>query len=136
MHNAGRNRYQAQPDLPASTATQFPQHFNLLMLSYFSVNVPHFLFLDRIAAWSDAYDGRGTGSYGQLRHYRSEGYYADDKFRVRGEMRPPGAGQSEAELGFEYMFSNTPQTAVGVGLNVGSRGGGGPGVFFEWSSAD
>lgn len=136
MHNAGRPRYVSQPDLPATAATEYPQHFNLLMLSYFSVNVPHLLFLDRIAAWSDAYDGRGTGSYGQYRHYRAEGYYADDTFRVRGEMRPPGAGQSEAELGFEYLFSNTPQTAVGVGVNVGSRGGGGPGIFLEWSSKD
>jgi hypothetical protein len=136
MHNAGRPRYVSQPDLPATAATEFPQHFNLLMLSYFSVNVPHLLFLDRVAAWSDAYDGRATGSYGQIRHYRSEGYYADGKFRVRGEMRPRGAGQSQGEVGFEYLFSNTPQTAIGVGVNVGTRGGGGPGVFFEWSSED
>ncbi len=136
VHNAGRQRYTSGPDLPATNTTDYPQHFNLLLLSYLSVNVPHLLFLDRVAAWSDAYDGRGTGSYGQYRHYRSEGYYADDKVRVRGEMRPPGPGQSEAELGLEYLFTNTPQTAIGVGVTVGTRGGGGPGVFLEWSSKD
>ena len=136
VHNAGRQRYMSEPDLPASAVTEFPQHFNLLMLSYFSVNVPHLLFFDRIAAWSDIYDGRGTQAYGQIRHYRNEGYYDNDTLRVRGTMRPPVAGQSEAELGFDYMILNTPQTAVGVGVTVGSRAGGGPGVFFEWSSED
>lgn len=136
MHNAGRPRYYSEPDVPATSATQFPQHFNLLMLSYFSVNVPHLLFLDRVAAWSDVYDGRATNAYGENRHYRAEGYYADDKLRVSGTMRPPTAGASEGELGFDYMFSNTPQTAVGVGVTIGTRGGGGPGVFFEWSSKD
>ncbi len=136
MHNAGRPRYVSEPDLPATMATEFPQHNNLLMLSYFAVNAPHLLFLDRVAAWSDVYDGRGTSDYGQHRHYRAEGYYLEDTLRVRGAMRPPTVGQSEGELGFDYMFSNTPQTAFGIGVTVGTRGGGGPGVFFEWSSKD
>jgi hypothetical protein len=136
MHNAGRPRYESQPDLPTTAAPQYPQHDNLLLLSYLSVNAPHLLFLDNVAAWSDPYDARSTATYGQYRHYEAEGYSDDGNIRVRGVMRPRGAGQSEAELGFDYLFSNTPQTAFGVGLNVGSRGGGGPGVFFEWSSKD
>jgi hypothetical protein len=56
--------------------------------------------------------------------------------RVRMVGRPRGAGQSAAEVQLDYLFMNSPQTAVGVGVAAGSRLGGGPGIFFEWSSED
>jgi hypothetical protein len=136
MHNAGRPRYKSEPDLPATNSPQFPQHDNLLLVSYLSVNVPHLLFLDKVSAWADAYDERGTRSYGRIEHYESEGYAADGNLRVRMVGRPRGAGQSAAEMQVDYLFFNTRQTAFGVGASAGSRLGGGPGIVFEWSSED
>jgi hypothetical protein len=136
VHNAGRQRYVAQPDMPASASAQYPQYNNLLLISYLAVNAPHLLFMDKVAAWSDAYDGRGTDSYGQLRHFEVEGYDADGDFRVRATTRPEAAGQSEAELSFDWLWAHDAQTAFGVGINAGDRLGGGPGIFLEWSSKD
>ncbi|MBW2529571.1 MAG: translocation/assembly module TamB domain-containing protein [Deltaproteobacteria bacterium] len=136
VHNAGRQRFLAQPDMPASITVEYPQHPNLLLLSYLATNVPHMLFLDKVAAWSDAYDGRGTTAYGEVRHLEAEGYNESGSLRVRAEVRERGAGQSASELGLDWLWVNTPQTAVGVGVNAGSRLGGGPGLFFEWSSKD
>lgn len=136
VHNAGRPRFLAQPDMPASVTVEYPQHGNLLMLSYLASNVPHMLFLDKIAAWSDAYDGRGTIDYGEMRHLQAEGYNEAGTMRVRAEVRPRGAGQSASALGLDWLWVNTPQTAIGVGVEAGSRLGGGPSLFFEWSSKD
>ncbi|MCA9618492.1 MAG: translocation/assembly module TamB domain-containing protein [Myxococcales bacterium] len=135
-HNAGRPWHTGQPDMPATVTVEYPHYENLLLLSYLSVNAPHLLFMDKVGAWADVYDGRGTESYGQIRHYETEGYYADGRFRVRASAQPPQAGASENEISFDYLFQNTPQTAVGVGVSAGDRLGGGPGVFFEWSSED
>jgi len=136
VHNAGRQRFLAQPDMPATFTAEYPQHPNLLMMSYLASNVPHMLFLDKMAAWSDAYDGRATAGYGEMRHVEGEGYSESGAMRVRLEGRPRGAGQSDAEMGVDWLWVNTNQTAIGVGINAGNRLGGGPGIFFEWSSKD
>ena len=136
VHNAGRPRFASQPDMPATATVQYPQQNNLLLMSYLAVNVPHLLFLDKVAAWSDIYDGRGTATYGQVQHFEAEGYNAEGNLRVRGVTRPPEAGASQAELQLDWLWSHTPQTAFGVGIGAGDRLGGGPGVFFEWSSKD
>ncbi|MEM9876843.1 MAG: hypothetical protein AAF928_18240, partial [Myxococcota bacterium] len=134
--NAGRVRYQTQPDLPASMNAQFPQFNNLLVLSFFAVNLPGALVMDKVNGWADPYDGRGTERYGRVQNYEAEGYARDGSFRVRVVTNPPRAGQSDAEMTFDVLFTNTPQAAFGVGVSGGSRGGGGPGIFFEWSSED
>ncbi|MEQ9319767.1 MAG: hypothetical protein RIF41_11455, partial [Polyangiaceae bacterium] len=135
-HNAGRPWHKTEPDMPATLTVEYPHYENLLLLSYLSVNVPQFLFMDKVGAWADAYDGRSTESYGKITRYEAEGYSADGDFRVRATARPPQAGASENELSFDWLFANTPQTAVGVGVTGGDRLGGGPGIFFEWSSKD
>ena len=136
VHNTGRQRYLAAPDRPASFTAQHPQHTNLLMLTYLGVNVPHLLFFDKSAAWSDPYAGRGTESYGRIQNYEGEGYSEDGDVRVRARARPRRPGASEHELSVDYLFRNTPRAAFGVGLSAGDRLGGGPGLFFEWSSDD
>ena len=135
-HNAGRPWHKSEPDMPATITVEYPHYENLLLLSYLSVNVPQFLFMDKVGAWADAYDGRSTESYGKITRYEAEGYSEDGDFRVRATARPPQAGSSENELSFDWMFANTPQTAFGVGVTGGDRLGGGPGIFFEWSSKD
>lgn len=134
MHNEGRERFFTEPDMPISNTVEFPQHENLLILSFISVNLPHLLFLDRVTAWADPYDAQA--SYGKLQHYQAERYTSNGKVRVMTSTRPPTVGRSEAEVELDYLFANTPQTLFGVGVAAGSRGGGGPGVFFEWSSPD
>ncbi len=136
VHNVGRQRYVGQPDMPATSTAEFPQQDNLLMLSYLAVNVPNLLFLDKVAAWADAYDDRSTQSYGRLQHYEAEGYGAGGDYRVRAVTRPAGAGQSSAELQLDWLWSNTSRSAFGVGVAAGDRLGGGAGLFFEWSSKD
>jgi hypothetical protein len=134
MHTVGRQRYVSEPDLPASMSVDFPQHENLLVLSFLSVNLPHLMFLDRFAAWADPYDD--PRAYGKLTHFEAERLIAGDSVRVRTEVRPPAAGQSDAEVEIDYLFVNVPRMLFGVGLSGGTRGGGGPGVVWEWSSKD
>lgn len=134
MHNQGRERFFTEPDMPISETVEFPQQENLLILSFLSVNLPHLVFLDRVNAWADPYDGQAA--YGKLEHFQAERYTESGKVRVLTTKRPPSVGRSEAELELDYLFANTPQTLFGVGLAAGSRGGGGPGLFFEWSSKD
>jgi hypothetical protein len=134
-HNVGRPRYVSAPDMPASATVQYPQYDNLLMLSYFSVNLPHLLFMDRVAGWADPYDDRS--SYGHMQHYELERTAADGATRVRAIERPRGAGQSEAEVQLDWLWNHPESRAkFGVGVTGGSRAGGGPGLFFEWSSED
>lgn len=133
MHNAGRERLLAQPDMADSFSVEFPQTQGLLALSFISVNLPHLLFLDRVAAWSDPYD---DGRYGRIEHFRGERYFADGKGRVVAQKRPAGVARSEADLEVDYLFVNDARTLFGVGAAAGTRGGGGPGVVLEWSSKD
>ena len=134
MHNVGRERSVTEPDLPKSMAVDFPQHDSLLVLSFLSVNLPHLLFLDRFAIWADPYDD--LSAYGRLTHFEAERYVADGSVRVRAGARPRAAGQSEAELEIDYLFVNLPRMLLGVGVTGGTRGGGGPGLVWEWSSKD
>ncbi len=134
MHNTGRERHVTEPDLPGSMAIDFPQHDSLLVLSFLSVNLPHLLFLDRFGAWANPYDG--AGAYGRLTHFEAERYVAGDTVRVRATTRPPAAGESEAELEIDYLPINTSRMLLGIGVAGGTRGGGGPGIVWEWSSKD
>jgi hypothetical protein len=136
VHNVGRPRYLSQPDMPASSTTQYPQHGDLLLMSYLAVNAPHLLFLDKVAIWSDIYDARATHAYGRHQNYEAEGYNHNGTLRVRAVGQPHEAGRSEAEVQVDHLFVNSRQSAAGVGVGAGSRGGGGPGVFYEWSSKD
>jgi hypothetical protein len=136
VHNAGRTRYLSQPDLPSGAVVEYPQHDNLLLLSYLAVNVPSLLFLDKVSAWSDVYDGRSNQAYGRIEHFEAEGYAADGKVRVRAAQEPPQAGASGAHLDVDWLWVNDAGTAVGVGVSAGDRLGGGPGFFVEWSSDD
>lgn len=134
MHNVGRERLFSEADLPESVAVEFPQHQGLLALSFISVNLPHLLFLDRVASWSDPYDD--YRAYGRLEHYQAERYFADGKGRVRAGKRPETFAQSEAEVEVDYLFYNDARMLFGIGGVAGTRGGGGPSLVFEWSSKD
>lgn len=134
MHNAGRERHVTEPDLPGAMAIDFPQQDGVLVLSFLSVNLPHLLFLDRFGAWADPYDG--AGAYGRLTHFEAERYVAGGSVRVRATTRPPAAGESEAALEIDYLPINTSRMLFGVGVAGGTRGGGGPGIVWEWSSRD
>jgi hypothetical protein len=134
VHNTGAVRYRSAPDLPATAATQFPQYNNLLMLGFLGSNIPHLLFLDKFTVWSNPYDARDA--YGRLEHAEGEVYSSDGRTRVRAVRHPRRAGQSQGELQWDRLFVNTKQSVSGVGLSVGTRGGGGPSVFYEWSSED
>jgi hypothetical protein len=132
MHNQGRPRFHTEPDLPASNSAQFPQLDGVLILSFLTVNMPHMIFLDRVAAWADPYDR--ANAYGRLERYEAERAVAGGKGRVAVTGRPLTAGQSRWEAEIDYLFVHGLRTRAGVGLTGGTRGGGGPDVFFEWSS--
>ena len=59
---------------------------------------------------------------------------AGKKSRVKAVVRPTTPGRSSAELQVDRMIINNDRAAVGVGVRAGDRGGGGVGVFVEWSS--
>ncbi|MBI5531615.1 MAG: translocation/assembly module TamB domain-containing protein [Deltaproteobacteria bacterium] len=131
MHNVGRVRYLSGPAMPATQTVEYPQHDNLLMISFLSANLPHMLFLDRLAAWADPYERRD--SYGRVQHLEAERYSSDGTTRVRAVSRARGAGQSQAEMQIDWLWGNTQRSVYGVGVTAGSRLGGGPGIFYEWS---
>ncbi|MCS6898309.1 MAG: hypothetical protein RMJ98_01185 [Myxococcales bacterium] len=133
INNAGRTRYLAHPDMPTSQTAQLPQYAQLRQITYMAVNLPHLLFLDRISVWADPYDDRS--SYGRLVHHQAERY--DVATRLRTATRAPrGVGQSEGEVAYDWLFQNTSRILSGIGMKVGTRGGGGPEVFWEWSSKE
>lgn len=135
LNNAGRTRFLAEPDKAASQTSQLPQFINLRQMTFISVNLPHMLFLDRISVWADPYDSRSA--YGRLFYHRGERYTNGGSTRIRTQTRAPGRiGESQGEAAYDLLFQNTPRTISGIGLKAGTRGGGGPELFWEWSSED
>ncbi len=132
MHNAGHPRFATEPDMPDTGSIEFQSLDSILILSFLAGNLPHLLFLDRAGAWSDPYDD--TRTYGRINHYDAE--KTSGAIRVRGRGRPQTLGASEAEVGVEVLFVDTPSFEAGTGLKGGSRGGGGPELFLQWSSDD
>jgi len=134
MHNAGRAVYVTRPNVPASATVQAPRGDQLSVLTYMATNLPHLLVLDRISAWADPYHARD--SYGHIENVEADAYAKDQRSRVRAVTRPPAPGRSSAELQYDRLLINNDRAALGVGVRAGSRGGGGVGVFLEWSSRD
>jgi hypothetical protein len=134
VENAGRVKFVSQPDMPPSTTAQGPREYDVVLISYMVANLPHNAFLDRVSTWADPYDDRF--SYGKIRHLEAERYSESGKTRIRATSRPPAMGQSNAELEADYLMLNGKRTKAGAGLTAGSRLGGGPSLFFEWSSED
>ncbi|HEU0035249.1 MAG TPA: translocation/assembly module TamB domain-containing protein [Kofleriaceae bacterium] len=131
-HNAGRPVYLSEPDMPASETVQAPRGDQLQMLTFMASNLPHLLFMDRVAAWADPYDS--PESYGRIENL--EAMRVRQRSRVKAVTRPHTPGRSSAELQWDRLLLDTDRTAFGVGVRGGSRGGGGIGLFLEWSSDD
>jgi translocation-and-assembly-module (TAM) inner membrane subunit TamB-like protein len=132
MYNAGRPLYITQPGLPASTTTQVPRGDQLFILTFMASNLPHLLFLDRFAAWADPYVS--PDAYGRIQNMEADKY--GDHTRIRALVRPPTPGRSSAELQYDRLFFDDNRRAFGIGLRGGDRGGGGLGLFYEWSSSE
>ena len=132
MLNAGRPLNITAPDLPASATVQVPRGDQLFVLTFMAGNLPHLLFLDRIAAWADPYAPKG--GYGQIHDVDAERDLRGGAVRVRAVLRPPVPGRSEGELQLDRVFVHDNRTEIGVGLRAGDRVGGGLGLFLEWSS--
>jgi hypothetical protein len=120
--------------MPASEAVQIPQPDGLLGITYMAINLPHNLYFEHFNAWSDPYDD--PHAYGRVQHMDAEHDSESGKTRVRVVSRPHAAGQNSSELQLDYLFANSARALFGVGLRGGERAGGGPGLFFEWSSED
>ncbi len=133
MYHAGHPVYLAPPGRYPSSTTQVPRGDQFLVFGYLSSALPHFLFLDRIAAWADPNDPRA--GYGQIRHLEATRYAADRRGRVRVVGRPTVPGRSSAELQLDHLWLDTGRVLFGAGLRAGDRLGGGLGLFVEWSSA-
>jgi hypothetical protein len=132
--NLGQVRTITRPDLPASGSPQLPQTREIRQTSFMAANLPHLAFLDRAGVQSSPDDGRF--SYGHLSRLDAERYFASGKRRLRLTTRPYAPGQSEGEIAYEWLLQNDKQVVSGVGVQGGTRGGGGPTVFWEWSSKD
>jgi len=132
MYNTGHPVYVTRPGLPASETVQAPRGDQLFVLTFMASNLPHLLFLDRVTAYADPYAERG--SYGRIQNVEAEHYAREEKYRVRAVVRPPTPGRSSAELQWDRLFIHSDRAAAGVGVRAGDRGGGGVGIFVEWSS--
>jgi hypothetical protein len=134
IENIGRVRVHSRPDRPMSETAQLPQTLQIRQSAFMSANLPHLAFLHRIDAHADPTASRFA--YGRFESLEAERYSVDGRRRLRTTVRPRTLGQSDGELQADWLFRNTPRVVSGVGVLAGTRGGGGPVVFWEWSSAD
>lgn len=134
INNGGRARVLTSPELPASQTAQLPQLREIRLTAYMGANLPHLAVLTRMNTYADPYANRFA--YGRFQALEAERYTQNGKWRLRTTTRSPVIGQSEGEVEYDRVFLNTPRVVSGVGLLGGTRAGGGPAVFWEWSSAD
>jgi hypothetical protein len=132
VNNTGATRFLGRPDLPASQAPQLPQFMQLRTITFMRVNLPHLLFLDRIHAFADPNERRDA--HGRVENLEAEAYSRDGTLRWRAITRPPTVGESQGEVEVDRLFGNDERSVWGAGLRAGTRLGGGPLLFFEWSS--
>jgi hypothetical protein len=133
LNNGGRVRVLSSPDAPASQTTQLPQVRELRLTAYMAANLPHLAFLNRMSTQAEPNQGK---TYGRFQSLEAERYSLDGKKRLKVTSRSPVIGQSDGEVELDYLFTNTPQVVSGVGVLGGTRAGGGPAVFWEWSSKE
>ncbi|HQY61163.1 MAG TPA: hypothetical protein PK141_07210 [Polyangiaceae bacterium] len=133
LNNGGRVRVLSSPEAPASQTAQLPQTREIRLTAYMAANLPHLAFLNRMSTQAEPNQGK---TYGRFQSLEAERYSLDGTRRLRATSRSPVIGQSDGEVELDYLFSNTPQVVSGVGLLGGTRAGGGPSVFWEWSSKD
>jgi hypothetical protein len=136
VFNLGQVRTITSPTLPASGSPQLPEVREIRQASFMAANLPHLAFLDRAGVQSSPTDGRF--SYGRLTHVDAEKYFGGGagSRRLRITTRPLVPGQSQGEVAHEWLFQNDKQVVSGVGLQGGTRLGGGPTLFWEWSSKE
>jgi hypothetical protein len=134
MEGIGRVRVLSTPDRPLAQTAQLPQVPQIRQTAYMGANLPHLGFLDRMNTYADPNAGRFA--YGRFETMEAERYSKDGTRRLRTTVRPRTIGQSDAEVEGSFLFTNTPRVVSGVGLVGGTRFGGGPAVFWEWSSED
>ncbi len=132
VNGGGRTRVLSSPDAPASQTAQLPQTRELRLTAYMAANLPHLAFLNRMNTLADPSTGRFA--YGRFQTLEAERYSEDGKRRLRVTSRAPVIGQSDGEAEFDLLFQNDPQVVSGVGIVGGTRAGGGPALFWEWSS--
>lgn len=131
MYDSGHAIYAPSAGLPATSTVRAPRGDQTNIMAFISLALPHLLFLDRVAAWADASEPRG--SYGRIRNLEADRYTAGDRNRVRAVARPTVPGRSTAELQLDHMFLHDARKALGIGVRAGDRLGGGVGLIFEWS---
>lgn len=133
LYHGGHPVFLAPPGLYPSSTAEMPRGDQFLVFGYISNALPHFMFLDRIAAWADPTEPRGA--YGRIRNLEAERYAESRASRVRVVGRPTLPGRSTAELQLDHLWVDSARVLFGAGLRAGDRLGGGLGLFLEWSSA-
>jgi hypothetical protein len=129
-----RVRVLSPPDAPAGQTPQLPLVPQIRQTAFMSANLPHLAFLDRANTYANPNVSRFA--YGRFENLEAERYSLDGTRRFRTTVRPRVIGQSDAEVEGSLLFRNDARVVTGVGLVGGTRLGGGPTVFFEWSSKD
>lgn len=130
--NSGRARVLSAPDAPASQTAQLPQVREIRQTAFMAAHLPHLAFMTRVNTLAEPYADRFA--YGRFRRMEAERY--DGNLRLRVTTRSPVIGQSDGEVEYDYLLRNTAREISGVGILGGTRVGGGPAIFYEWSSAD
>jgi len=133
IYHAGHPVFLAFPGLYPSSTAEVPHGEQFLIFGFLANALPHFLFLDQIAAWADPSEPRGA--YGRIRNLEAARYAEDRSGRVRVVGRPTEPGRSTAEVQLDHLWLDTGRALFGAGLRAGDRIGGGLALFFEWSSA-
>ena len=132
LGTTGYPSFTSAPDLPAAATVNLARTESLQILSFMAANLPRLLVLDRLTAYMDP--TRDRAAYGRIENVEAERDARDQRSRVRAVVLPPTPARSSVELQADRLLINTDHIAVGVGVRAGDRGGGGVGVFVEWSS--
>jgi hypothetical protein len=134
VNNGGRVRVLSAPDLPGSQTAQLPQIREIRQTAFMGANLPHLAFLTRMSTLADPNVNRFA--YGRFERLEADRFSEDGKRRFRVTARSPAIGQSDGEVEYDYLWNNSARGVSGVGVVGGTRGGGGPVLFWEWNSAD
>lgn len=134
FENLGRVRVLSTPEAPLTQTAQLPQTSQIRQTAFMSANLPHLAVLDRSNTYADPTVSRFA--YGRFENLEAERYSKDGTRRLRTTVRPRVIGQSDSEVEGSFLFTNTPRVVSGIGVVGGTRVGGGPVIFWEWSSAD
>jgi|GEM_PF-1657327 len=130
--NTGRARMWGMPDVPSSETVRFGNPDQGLVVTFIQTNLRNLIFMDRANGWSESLEE--PSEYGRLRFFDMQRFVSDGGARIHFTAQPVEIGQNRMELGYDWLFVNSPNTVFGFGPHLGTDMRAGLGFTLDWSS--